>query len=154
MKKLTYILTAFFLTTSLLIVGCGDDDTDLTLEQQQLQAIAGEWATSSTSDVKLGNDDAPGDWSNFSITFRQGGGVSIEGAPADINIFNISSFTVSGENTSLLSLVFNGDPTETATAEINNSQMTLTFTLASDEDQLGARQNSVNGSWTFFLTVQ
>lgn len=154
MKRLTFIFTAFILSSLLFTIGCGDDDTDLTLEQQQLKSIVGEWATTSTSDVKLGNNDAPGDWSNFSITFRQGGGVSIDGAPADFNIFNISTFSVSGDNTTLLSLTFNGMTTETASAEINGNQMTLTFTLASDTDQLGARENSVNGTWTFSLTVQ
>jgi len=154
MKNLTYIFTTFILFSFLLTMSCSDDDTDLTLEQQQIQAIVGDWSVSSTNDVRLDNGDAPGDWSNFSITFTQGGSVNVGGVPSEAAIFNLSSYSVSGENTSLILLTFNENSSETATAQVNNNEMTLTFTLTSDEDQLGARQKSVNGTWTFFLTVQ
>ncbi len=154
MKKLKYILSSFILFGLLLSIGCADDDTDLSLEDRQFLALLGQWTTSSTSDVQLGGGDAPGDWSNFSITFSEPANVSIANAPTDIDIFNISTFGLSGDNTSLLSLTFNGDANETATAEIDGNSMTLTFTLASDSDKLGARENSVNGTWTFFLTKQ
>ncbi|MCG8389180.1 MAG: hypothetical protein MJA30_26730, partial [Cytophagales bacterium] len=57
----------------------------------------------------------------------------------------------SGDNATLLTLTFNGEPSETAVAEINGDTMTLSFTINDDNDQLGARNKSVDGDWTFFL---
>ena len=62
------LLALFALATG--STGCGDDDDGPTLEQQQLGALVGQWTVGSSSDVKLGTDDAPGNWSGFSITFN------------------------------------------------------------------------------------
>ena len=155
MKAFRYTL-AILLTASLfLTIGCGDDDDNTaSIEDQQLDALVGVWATTSTSDVKLGGDDAPGDWSNFSIEFDNLLRVSTNGVPSDANIFNTSTFNISGDNATLLMLNFNNSETETAIAEINENSMTLTFSLSSNNDQLGARQKSITVVWTFFLQRQ
>ena len=151
MKGLVHTLTFLALLTLVAGgIGCGDDDGP-TLEQQQLGALVGRWTVGSSSDVKLGNDDAPGDWPGFSITFNDTFAVNVDGTPGEVAIFNISTYSISGDNATLLTLTFNGESSETATAEISNDTMTLSFTINDDNDQLGARNKSVDGDWTFFL---
>ena len=152
MKGLIHTLT--FLTLLILVagsIGCGDDDDGPTLGQQQLGALVGRWTVALGSDVQLGTGDAPGNWSNFSITFNDTFEVSVDGVPSEAVVFDISTYSISGDNATLLTLTFNGEPSETAVAEINDDTMTLSFTINDDNDQLGARNKSVDGDWTFFL---
>ncbi len=156
MKKLSYLLSLCLLVSATLLMGCGDDDPDgPTLAEQQLAALAGTWVTSSTSDVKLGSNDAPGDWSSFSIGFTESGGVNAQNQPSEATVFSVSSFEVSGTETAQrFNITFNGSSAESALVEVTDTSLTLSFTLNSDDDVIGARTQSVTGDWTFNLTKQ
>ncbi|MCA6073878.1 hypothetical protein [Fulvivirga sedimenti] len=155
MKKLNYLFSLIVLISFLGFISCGGDGgNDPTIAEQQLANIVGTWATTTSSDVKLNNNDAPGDWSNFSITFTQQKGVSVAGAPtSEVDIFAISSYETQGSSATSFTVVFNNDVNETATVNINGSNMTMSFTL-DEGDKLGAKVLSVEGTWNFSLVKQ
>ena len=152
MKTINYLLSLIVILSVWAIQGCSsDDDSDLTLEQPQLLALSGTWSVSGDADVKLSGNDAPGNWSGFSINFTELKVVSVNNVPSETTIFQVSSFDVGGTNTETINLTFNDDENETAVANINGDTMTLSFQLDTQEDKLG-RVNSVTGTWTFELT--
>jgi len=156
MKKLSYLFSLMILVSFLGFLSCGGDDggEQKTTEEQQIDNLAGTWVTTADSDVLFNSSDAPGDWSNFSITFTQQKGVSTAGAPtAEVDIFSLSTYQPTGSNTTNFTVQFNGDANETANVNISGSNMTMTFTLA-EGDKLGARVLSVEGNWTFNLVKQ
>ena len=153
MKRINYLLSFMVLTAIMLTTSCDDgDDSGPTIQEQQLAAVLGTWATQSTSDVKLDQDDAPGDWSDFSLTFNNQNGVVATGIPPESEVFSLTSFETTGNSASQFQLIFNGASAENASLSISGGTMELSFTLSSDTDQLGARVNSVEGDWTFSLT--
>lgn len=156
MKKLNYLLTIGVLVSFFAVAGCGSDDPDgPTIGEQQLDALVGTWVTSTGSDVQLNGADAPGDWSNFAITFTEQGDVSVTGDDPtnEVDIFQISQFEILGDQVNTFTLEFNNDPAETANVTINSNSMTMSFTLGA-EDKLGAKVLSVEGNWVFDLTKQ
>ena len=156
MKRLNYLLTIGVLISFFAVVGCGGDEPDgPTIGEQQRAALVGTWVTNSGSDVKLNNADAPGDWSNFTITFTNQGDVSVTGDDPtnEVDIFEISQYEIDGDQVNSFTLEFNNDPNETANVNISGSSMTMSFTLAAD-DKLGAKVYSVEGNWVFNLTKQ
>ncbi len=156
MKTLNYLLTLGVLVSFLAVMGCGGDDPDgPTIAEQQRAALVGTWVTNSGSDVKLNSADAPGDWSNFSITFTNQGDVSVTGDDPtnEVDIFQVSQYEIMGDQVNTFTLEFNNDPAETANVTISGTSMTMSFTLAA-EDKLGAKVLSVEGNWVFNLTKQ
>ena len=151
MKNVKYIFSLVILVSFLGFISCGDDDSpEPTLEEQRLENIAGTWSTGS---VTLNNNAAPGDWSNFSITFTQQKGASVTGDPkSEVDIFAISTYDFGGgTSASNFDVIFNGMPAEVASININANSMTMSFTL-SEGDKLGAKVLSVEGDWVFNLT--
>lgn len=149
MKNLSYLLSLVVLVGGMALIGCGDDDPGgPTIEEQQLSAIVGTW--SATGGVTLGGNEAPGDWSNFTITFTNAKGVSVSGDPtSEVDIFSVSTFDFSNENTTNIGLTFGPDA---ASAQVvSASNIILTFTLE-EGGSLGTRTSSVAGNWSFNLT--
>ncbi len=156
MKKLNYLLTLVVLVSFFAVVGCGGDDPDgPTVLEQQREALVGTWVTQSGSDVKLNSADAPGDWSNFTITFTAQGDVSVTGDDPtnEVDIFQISQYSISGTQVNTFTLTFNNVASETANVTISGNSMTMSFTLDED-DKLGAKTYSVQGNWVFNLAKQ
>ena len=155
MKKLNYLFSLIVLTAFFGFISCGGDDSpEPSIADQQLDNITGTWVVSSDNDVSLNGNNAPGDWSNFSITFTQQKGVSTSGAPtSEVDIFAVSTFTTNGSSATNFTLIFNGDADETANVNINGSNMNMSFTLA-EGDKLGAKVLSVQGNWNFTLIKQ
>ena len=148
------MLLSFSLALAVIpFAGCSnDDDNGPSLAEQQLQALEGTWAVNSDADVTYQNgSDAPGDWSDFEITFRDNGQVVTEGAPQEAGIFDLGTFSIEGENVNDFRLVFNGSSTETASVTIANDRLQLTFRLSSNDDILGARTMAIEGEWDFTL---
>ena len=155
MKKISYLLSLMVLISFLGFISCGGDDgPEPTVEEQQLENLVGTWSTTADDDVTLNGSNAPGDWSNFSITFTQQKGVSVSGAPtSEVDIFAISTYQPTGTGTTSFTLQFNGDASETANVNIASPNMTMTFTL-DEGDKLGAKVLSVQGNWAFDLVKQ
>ncbi|MEM6522769.1 MAG: hypothetical protein AAF693_03210 [Bacteroidota bacterium] len=156
MKKISYLLSVVILAGVLAMTGCGDDDSSgPTITEQQLSALVGTWApTNGDASVTLGGsgNDAPGDWSNFSITFTNSQTASVSNVPDEvIGMFAINSFTFSNESVTNIGLTFGADA---ATVQVNSeTNIILSFTLE-DGGSLGARTSSVQGNWSFDLTKQ
>ena len=128
---------------------CNDDETALTIEEQQLNNLARTWRIGQSGSVTLNGNEAPGDWSNFNITFTRQLGVSVQGDPTDVvDIFSISTYNFDGGSETSFTVIFNGDPNERA--NINNNNMTMSFTLE-EGDVLGSKVSSVHGDWIFSL---
>ncbi|MEM1407729.1 MAG: hypothetical protein AAGG59_13200 [Bacteroidota bacterium] len=157
MKVIKCSLSALFMIAICGFMACGDDDSDgPTLSERQLEALQGEWSVSQDSDVMLNSDNAPGDWSNFNVNFMANGLVTVGGAPTDvdIDIFELSSFEISGDQELAFDLIFNGLADETASVRItdNGNGMILSFSLSSNDDNLGTRTAAIQGGWEFLLT--
>ena len=158
MKKISYLLNIVILAGVLPMVGCGDDDSDeptSTITEQQLSALIGTWApTNGDASVTLsgGANDAPGDWSSFSITFTRAQTASVLNVPGEsTGMFGINSFEFSNESLENIGLTFGADA---ATVQVNNpTNIILNFTLE-DGGTLGGRTSSVQGNWSFDLTKQ
>lgn len=152
--KYLFRLLGFTLALAIMtFASCNNDDDDgPSLAEQQLQAIQGNWVVNSDADVTYQNGaDAPGDWSDFEITFRDNNQVVAEGAPQEAAIFDLSTFSIQGENVNDFQLVFNGASTENASVAIANDRLQLTFRLSSNDDLLGARTSALEGEWDFTL---
>lgn len=156
MKKISYVLNILILTAVLAMIGCGDDDSSgPTVTEQQLSALVGIWApTNGDASVTLGGggNDAPGDWSNFSITFSSAQAASVSNVPGEvIGMFAFNSFDFSNESLENIGLTFGADA---ATVQVNSTtNIILNFTLE-DGGTLGGRTSSVQGNWSFDLTKQ
>lgn len=158
MKKISYILNTVMLAGVLLMVGCGGDDSDgpaPTITEQQLNALIGTWApTNGDASVTLsgGVNDAPGDWSSFSITFSRAQAASVLNVPGEATgMFGINRFDFSNESLTNVGLTFGADA---ATVQVNSpTNIILNFTLE-DGGTLGGRSSSVQGNWSFDLTKQ
>ena len=153
MKKLFYFLSVGLLLGAFALVGCGDDDDDeLSTEDQQLAIMVGTWApTGGNAGVSLAGSTAPGDWTNTTFTFTSNGNFSIANQPTDeVTVFVSSApFSTSGSSTTTFQLTIGDDVT---TVNVNdNNNITISFTVA-NEDPIGARTQSINGSWVFDLT--
>ncbi len=152
--KNMFRLPGFSLALAIItFASCNNDDDDgPSLAEQQLQVLLGTWAVNSDADVTYQNGaDAPGDWSGFEINFRDNGQVVTEGIPQEAEIFNLSTFSIEGENVNDFRLVFNESSTETASVTMTNDRLQLTFRLSSDDDVLGARAMALEGEWDFAL---
>ncbi len=151
MKHVKYLFSLVILVSFLGFISCGGDDEPApTLDEKRLDNIVGTW---STGTVTLNNNPAPGDWSNFSITFTQQKGASVSGDPkSEVDIFSISTYDFGGGTSeTTFDVVFNGMPAEVASVNISGSSMTMSFTL-SEGDKLGAKVLSVEGDWVFNLS--
>lgn len=151
MKNLFRLLSFSLALAVVTLASCSNDDDDgPSLTEQQLQALQGTWEVNNDADVTNQNEtDAPGDWSDFRITFRNDGQVTTEGAPQEVGIFDLRTFSTEGENVNDFRLVFNGSGTETASVTIANDQLQLTFRLSSNDDILGGRIAALEGEWNF-----
>lgn len=151
MKHIKYLFSLVILISFLGFISCGgDDDPGPTLEEQQLENLAGTWTTGT---VTLNGNPAPADWSNFAITYTAQKGVSVTGDPkAEVDIFAVSTYDfAAGGSATAFTLEYNGMPAETANINISGTSMTMSFTLQ-EGDKLGAKVLSVEGDWVFNLT--
>ena len=153
MKKLFYLLSFVVFLSTLAMIGCSsDDDSGPTIEEQQINALAGTWTTGGvSSNVSQGNNDGPGDWSGFTMTFTSSGQVSVNGESTAVNVFDFSdtAYTVSGESADQFQIGIGQDMLNVV---VNTaSTISISFTL-DDENQSIGRTKSVNGLWTFNLT--
>ena len=154
MKLYKHLLS---LSVLILIVGfsaCDDDDgNEPSLSDLQLQALQGTWSVNQDSDVTFEGDNAPGDWSDFNITFTSNRSITVQNLPTDvdIDIFQLSSFEIEGSQELSFDLIFNGLTNERANVQITGNTLNLTFFLSSNDDQLGLRSSVVQGGWEFLL---
>ncbi|MEM9858332.1 MAG: hypothetical protein AAF843_13285 [Bacteroidota bacterium] len=153
-KIVKYSSLGLFMIVILGLTACGDDDDGPTLGERQLQALQGSWSINQDADVTFQNTNAPGNWSDFSITFTSNNTVNVSGLPTDIEVdlFQVSSFEITGDQERSFTLTFNGLENEQATVNITDDQMTLSFSLSTNDDKLGARTSAITGVWGFSLT--
>lgn len=152
MKKLSFLLSGALLTGFLALMGCGGDDdgNELTIEDQQKAALAGSWSVSNDSDVTLDDDNAPGDWSAFTITFTDGNAtVSGEPTDEDVPIWGVEGYTVSGENATDFTINFGPDAVY---AQVSESTLNLTIPSLEEGGTIGSKTSSVEGVWVFSLS--
>lgn len=135
------------------MAGCGDDDSSgPTVEEQQRQFLEGTWSVNSSDDVLLdGNTGTTGDWSNFSIQFQSNGNVQVNGESTDVDVFDVSTYTISGTAANSFTVTFDGTDAVTVTRGDTDNDMILSFTR-SDEEPLGGKKASISGAWVFNLS--
>lgn len=137
------------------LAGCKKDGgTDgPTIEEQQLASLQGTWVpVSGDASVTLDNQNAPGDWTNFKITFNSDKTVSVTGDPkAEVDIFSVSTFTITGE--SLTAIPLSLGPDNMVVEIVNSSTATVIFSLE-EGGKLGGKVESVSGEWMFDLKKQ
>ncbi len=158
MKKLLYLTSFGVLMGTLAMMGCSNDDNGdgPTIEEQQLNALNGTWTTNGDgSNVKLEGNDAPGVWTNFTMTFNTSGQYTVtDDESAEVDVFGAASgsFTVSGDNATSFTVTLNGDTDFPAAVQISGgTSMTMQFNDLVDGESVG-RTKSINGDWVFNLT--
>ena len=153
MKKLSYLLSIAVLSGVLALVGCGDDDNNgPTIQEQQLAILVGNWTpTGGDAGVSLGDNNAPGDWSNLQVSFTSSNGFTVTGQPTDdpIVVLQNASFTVSGESTSEFTVTIGSDAVNVN--QVSSTNIVISFNLE-EGGTIGARTNNVQGNWSFNLT--
>ena len=152
MKKLTYLLTAGVLLAVLTIVGCKKDDGGgLSEEEQQLAALSGTWAATDVNDGAGPRED----YSDFVLTINGANQTyTSTGGPDLLPMPKAAPFEF-GTNVKTGLIL-----------EPDNANIQVTYGLSADGTELtwsfnntgtgyeNARQNSVEGNWTFVFTKQ
>ncbi|MEM7108863.1 MAG: hypothetical protein AAF519_11610 [Bacteroidota bacterium] len=154
MKSLKFTLSVLMLFALSGVMSCSDDDDGPTVSERQLELLQGVWSVSQDDDVTFQNTNAPGDWSAFSITFNMNNTVTVSGQPTDVDVdlFELSSFEISGDQVQSFTLIFNGQDGEQATVNITDSEMLFSFSITANDDKLGARTAAVTGLWELSLS--
>lgn len=151
MKKLLYLLSFGVLFCTSAMIGCGnDDDSGPSIEEQQVNALLGTWAAGDNPmNVQQGENQGPGDWSAFTMTFTASQ-VTVAEEGTEIFAFSSSPYGVAGDSADEFQVSIGEDVINIAIT--SPTTMTITFTLGDDNQAIGGRTQSVNGDWTFRLT--
>ncbi len=157
MKITRRLLTLSILATAAIVyTGCKDkDDDSKTVEQQQLEKLAGAWNLVTATDAQT--PDRTTDFTNLVLHLE--GSYSGEGQTYNYNLTgtrpNPSPWPESGTwkfGTNKTSEIIR-DPATTSEIMVNysvaDSELTLTFTVPETGGWPGGRVKSVTGAWTF-----
>lgn len=152
--KLLLILSLFAFATA---CGGGDDEPDLTPEEQRLVDLAGTesgvtWATTSVT-----FDGAPSEFfSDLTITFRGTATSKTYTSTNGTPLFNASG-TWDFDGTNINALIFDGDGGNVYTANVNASATPPTLTMTVNYTASGgvaAGVNGANGTYVFNMAQQ
>ena len=150
MKKLNYLLGLGALVVLLFASGCGDDDTTVDPEAEQLAKMTATWTIDANDESTVtfkGDNSVHSDFAGMTLTIDGNKNYQTSGADSDRPEVWATSGSFEFESGSIqriirdgkvpVDIVFNGDA----------STMTLTFELT--DSNTGGRLDGFVGTWVF-----